>query len=504
MKPILFEKNATDFTTLGICRLPDAISCTVTEERNGLYEMELVYPASGINFSEITEDRILVARAQDEGSKQAFRIYRHETLIDGEVTFYARHISYQLNYIPIPAADGTAASADAMMASLAASALEDCPFTFVSDIIPDNPVRYSIAAPASLRSALGGMEGSVLDRFGGEFEWDNWTVRLHRSRGVDNGVRITYGKNIVDLSRTVDIGSTITGVMAYYQGTDEEENTVTVYSSPRVISNGNEARYAHPHTAILDVSGEFESTPTEAQVTAYARNYLAAATLADPTVALTVDFVPLWQTDEADPLSSLARVHLCDTVYVGYKQLGIEVTKKVTKTIWNVLLDRYDSIELGGESDLADTILSMEDDDESIGMKTVRLFSMVNSAQTSADAAKTAADGAKARADSAYTLANTANTTTMNNFLSTTTVSKSSVVVNAGSAANCDIAISRSGYTPVAVAGYRLSSTNCSYCNVYACYLSSTTNVRLTIRNLHSSNATNVTAQVIILWRKNM
>lgn len=352
MAPILFEKDATAFDGLGICTLTDAISCTVTEERNGAFELEMEYPISGAGFSALIEDRIIAARGRETGAPQGFRIYRITKNLAGTSTIYARHVSYQLSFAPVPAISGTG-NAQAAMNALKSAALDSCPFSFESDISGSR--NYKISVPSALRTALGGMEGSILDTYGGEFEWDNWTVKLHQSRGADKGVRIAYGKNLTGLDRAVDIGDTITGVMAYYV---KEDGTI-VYSSPQVIQNTHVADYAFGRTLALDVTGEFEAEPTRAQITAYATSYLAATTLAKATEEVTVDFVPLWQTtDYGQPY--VEHIELCDTVTVEYKQLGVEVKKQVTKTVFNVLQNRYDSITLGGETTVVDTIASLE------------------------------------------------------------------------------------------------------------------------------------------------
>lgn len=352
MKPILFEKTATDFSTLGIARLPDAESCTVTEERNGAFELEMVYPVSGRYFSEITLDRIIVAVPHDGGDKQAFRIYAADASVDGRVKFYARHISYQLNFIPIAPVSGTAESAQDMLSALKNSAMADCPFSFESDI--EGSRSYDFKVPVGFRTAIGGMEGSVVDSYHGELEWDNWTVKLHPSRGSDNGVRITYGKNLSDLRQSINIGSTITGVAAFWKGQTDEDSSVIVYSSPRIVTISND--YAHERIAVLDVSSAFQGKPTEEQVTDYATEWLNSTSQTDPSAGIEVNFVPLWQTEEYKQFAPLERVGLCDTVYVSYKQLGVTAKKKVTKTVWNVLLDRYDKIELGGTTTVSDTI----------------------------------------------------------------------------------------------------------------------------------------------------
>lgn len=366
MVPLLFEKDATDFSTRGLYTLSDAISCTVTEERNGLFELELVYPTDGNHFSEITEDRLIVAFPHENGTKQAFRIYRREASIEGTVTFYARHISYQLSFIPVDLCSGLTDSAQTMMETLAQAAQVACPFSFESDITTAAALSFAVTAPVGFRSALGGMEGSVLDHFGGEFEWDNWTVRLLENRGSDNGVRIAYGKNITEYDDALDIGETITGVMAYYAYTDENEQAQIVYTNPKIITNES-TEFAHERIAPLDCSGEFDSVPTVQALTDYATLWLHRTSNADPTQEINVSFVPLGQTAEYTGLAELERVSLCDTVKVSYPALGISVKKKVTRTVWNVLSNSYDEITLGTEQTLADTIVELQSGDSSFG-----------------------------------------------------------------------------------------------------------------------------------------
>ena len=359
MKPILFPSTATDFSTLGVCALPDAESCTVTEKLNGQYELEMVYPIDGRNYKEISDDMIIAAVPSDGAKKQAFRIYRHDATLDGKCVFNARHISYQLNYIPITPVSGVTTNAQAMLNAIKNAAQTACPFTFWSDI--SGATRgYVIRSPGGLRAALGGSEGSVLDTFGGEYEFDNWAVKLHEHRGTDNNVRITYGKNLTGLRASVDVGGTITGVMAYYQGDPMSGSPVFVYSSPKVITLPSHS-YGHDRIAVVDCSQDFEGTvPTTQQVTAWAQNYLAATSAVDPNLSVDVDFVALWQTEEYKDLAPLERVKLGDTVYVSYRKLGVTVKKKVTETVYNVLADRYDSIKLGSETDITDTIVGLE------------------------------------------------------------------------------------------------------------------------------------------------
>lgn len=360
MKPILFEKNATDFSTFGLCRLTDAESCTVTEERNGAYELEMFYPLSGKAAYDIVKDRIVVAIPSDGGKRQAFRIYSCQTTEDGKMQVKANHVSYQMSDIPVDPAALTVTGPQDMMEKLKAKALEACPFTFTTDITSSNSQAIPKLPPRSLRSWLGGSEGSVLDRYGGEYEFDNWNVILHKARGADRGVRIQYGKNLTKVDYTEDMSELITGIMPYYSGQNKKGQNIIVLSSPKVLMHENASDYAYPHVVPVDCTADFQTVPTQEQVTAWGRSYLAKTELTSPKIALGVDFVALWQTEEYRQYAPLEAVKLCDWVTIHYAQLGIHVKRKVTKTVYNVLKQRYDSVELGGVATIADTIVGMQ------------------------------------------------------------------------------------------------------------------------------------------------
>lgn len=494
MKPILFEKDATDFTGLGICHLQDAISCIVTEERNGAFELELVYPVSGANFSEITEDRIIAVKARENGTRQGFRIYRITATLTGEVTVNARHISYQLNFVPVGVTSGTG-TAQNMMAALKSAALEPCPFTFESDISTSH--SYAFDTPVALRTALGGTDGSVLDLFGGEYEWDNWTVKLHASRGSDKGARIAYGKNMTALQRSVDIGELITGVSAFWAGQNDSGADVIVYSNPRVITNGNQDLYSHHRTIVLDVSAEFETVPTQAQVTAYATTYLAATTLAQVSEAVTVDFVPLWQTQEYAG-SFEEHIDLCDIVTVVYKELGVSVKKKVTKTVYDVILNRYESIELGGEVNIADTITSLSSSSSDIASEVARLGAQVIPLERGGTGATTASD---ARTNLGLgSLATVSNLTTKIK-TKTVTVNHGNIAANNNTQKTTTVAAD-SGYAIMGVIGWEITGTGWGYCYVTRAVANHGTgnqSLYTTVVNRNSSQATGINLKIILL-----
>lgn len=353
MIPILHESNITNFNTNGIGRLSDAITCIVTEERNGQYELQLTYPLDGALYNDLQVSRIIWALPSDGEQEQAFRIYKVSRPISGIVTVYAEHISYQLSCVPISRYSAT--SAAAAMSGLASHAAVDCPFTFWTDLTTSGD--FSVDAPAGIRSMLGGTEGSILDVFGGEYKWDNYVVRLYAHRGADNGVALRYGKNITDLQQEENITNTVTGVYPYWQ--DSDGNYVEL--TQKVVLSANAGNFPYPRVAVVDCSQEFETQPTQQQLLDWANDYIGKAGIGIPSVSIDVSFVALWQTEQYKDIAPLERVKLCDTVTVEYEKLGVSAKAKVISTKYDVLAERYNSIGIGdAKSTLTEQFLNQQ------------------------------------------------------------------------------------------------------------------------------------------------
>lgn len=368
MIPILYEKNETSFTSNGLTRLVDCISCLVTEERNGIYEVEFQYPVSGKRFEDITIGRIIACTHDEQGDVQPFDIYSASEPINGIVTFKARHISYRLNEIPVK--PFTAGSCSAAIAALGTNSVVANPFTFWTDKVVTTD--FDVVVPSSIRGLLGGEEGSILDVYGtGEFKFDKWDVKLYLHRGTDTDVAIRYGKNLVDFTNEVDSGDVYTAVYPYWFGSvsddsgDEAVTTNTLVTLPEYyLSSGQSAPGGREIIVPLDLSNDFDSPPTVAELRALATSRLSASDGWVPSQTMTVDFVQLWQTDEYKDYAPLQRLKLCDTCGVFVPMYGISVRAKVIGVVYNTLLDRYDKMELGDKPASYAAVLAKTYDDQ--------------------------------------------------------------------------------------------------------------------------------------------
>lgn len=365
MIPILFENSANTFTTNGLGRLADATRVIVTEERNGIYELEMDYPVTGSMFSQIQVGRIIVCTHDEEGDLQPFDIYEVSEPIDGIATFYAHHISYRLNEVVV--APFTATTCANAIAGLKTNSIGTNPFTFTTD--KTVTADYAVTVPSTLRGLLGGQEGSLLDVYGtGEYKFDNFSVSLLTNRGSDTSVSIRYGKNLIEFENNLDHSEVYNAVAPYWLGSEYDsgtgESTPTLVTLPEQYITANHTLPSGRTVIIpLDLSSEFETQPTVSQLRTLATSRLNDSDGWLPSQNITVNFVQLWQTDEYASLAPLQKVKLCDTVLVSVPMYNVrDLRIKVIKVVWNALLDRYDEMELGTPSATFATIITGEVD----------------------------------------------------------------------------------------------------------------------------------------------
>lgn len=352
MKPILYDADRTSFPAgvdNGLGVLADAMSCKVTQELNGQYELELHYPVEGIHYGEIALRAILRATVGPDGKLQPFRVYRIVPGMNGTAAIYARHIAYDLGgYVVSPF---TAADAPSAVAAIKIHAMPTgFPFALTTD--KTTVATMAVTVPSSAWGLLGGQQGSLLDVYGGEYEFDEWAVRLLTRRGADRGVSVRYGKNLTDLTQDASCANCYTGVVPYWRGND-----VTVTAAP-VYAEGD---FGYTRLMPLDLSSSFEQQPTQAQLQAAAASYIKQNRLGVPAVSWDVKLALLAQSSGYEDVALLEQIYLGDTVGVYFHRLGVDAKARVNKIVWDCLLERYDSVALGSvKANIAATIAGQQ------------------------------------------------------------------------------------------------------------------------------------------------
>lgn len=359
MIPKLFPSNATVFTTNGLGRLADATFCQVHEQRNGVFELEIQMPVNVEHFSDIGLDSIIVAKPSPNRAAQPFNVYSIQKSMDGMMaTILAEHIGYKQNLIPVM--PYTASSANLALQGLISNAAETNPFTYFTDITQAG--TYNQTVPSSVRARLQGEQGSIVQTYGGEIEFDEWTVNLWANRGVDRGTEIRYGKNLLSLEQDQSIQETITGIVPYWVGMVGEDEDVA-WLPEVVLYSAHASDFAYARTVCVDFSGEFTDKPTEVQLRAAGNKYITDNEIGVPKVGFDINFATLAQTTEYKNIALLERLDLCDFVTVIFQDFGISAKAKVVEIFFDVLNERYTQIRIGDQRfTLADQIAQQSQD----------------------------------------------------------------------------------------------------------------------------------------------
>lgn len=343
--PIIFEKGTRDFSTLGLGLLSDAIQATTTEELNGQFIFEMDYPVSGNNADLIKENRIIVVNSGHILKRQGFIIRQIVRKIDLTMTVYAEHVSYatlDVALAPIGTISGDAKTALENWKRMLVPAVD---FTVDSDILTTNST--SIGAPEfeTARQGLGGHAGSILDVWGGEYQFDNWHIRLLKQRGKSANAIIAYGRNLISFEQDTNIADTYTSVYPYYQENSGDDGNKTHFLPERTVDSEFVGKYPNPKVLMLDLSNKFKDVAdySETKLRNYALSYIQSNNIGVPKVNMKISTVDLSRATGGFSED----IDLGDTVNVYFEKLGITTSAKVIKAVWNVLSDDYDKFEIG-------------------------------------------------------------------------------------------------------------------------------------------------------------
>lgn len=346
--PRLFDNNTYTMDqyqdNLGLGTLTDATACKVTEVLNGEYELELTYPMTGEHFSELQTGRIIVARPyRNAAALQPFEIYDESRAIGGQVTFYAQHISYKALGVPIRPV--TAQNAQAAVSLVASNAVISCPFTLTTDMTAAG--TFAMEKPATLQNVLLGSSDSLVSVYGGDVLRDGYSIQLLEHRGTNRGARIVYGRNLTDLNQEKSIAEMYDAVYPYYINTDEDGDAQLIELPDTLVLVSASDKASAKKVYMLDLSGEFDDAPNQSQILQATNEYISKNGLDKPKVSLSLKYVDLSRTQEYADLKNLDHIELGDDVTVQFESLGVDVTARVSKIVYDCLLDANESIDVG-------------------------------------------------------------------------------------------------------------------------------------------------------------
>ena len=362
MRPILFNKNEQSFDTYGLGEL-DVTKGTTTRERNGNYTLYAEIPVNDPMVSILKKEMKLKADAGLRTKNQTFEISRIVKDSSNIVKIYGQHISHKLEYMALRNATAFAGSAYSALGIWKGALIGDLRFDVWSDIQTVGKGVFDISKMENARQALGGVEGSILDIYGGEYEFDNMTVRLHKQLGRTAPTVLEYGRNILSAESDETIESAYTSVLPFATYTpdkpegdtsDSQPDPITVTIPEDYVDSKYKDLYAHRRIKIVDFSSEFKSDgknkdiPTVEKLRKMATDYMDRNAIGKPKINIKIEYADLAKTLDYADRAWIEELELCDIVPVYYPQIGLtDESAKVTTVTYDFVNERNESVEFG-------------------------------------------------------------------------------------------------------------------------------------------------------------
>ena len=362
MRPILFNKDEQSFDTYGLGEL-NVTKGTVTRERNGNYTLYAEIPVNDPAVASLEKEMKLKADAGLRTKNQTFEISRIVKDSSNLVKIYGQHISHKLEYMVLRNATAFSGSAFSALSIWRGALIGDLRFDVWSDIQTTGKGVFDISKMENARQALGGVEGSILDIYGGEYEFDNMTVRLHKQLGRTAPTVLEYGRNILSAELDETIESAYTSVLPFATYTpdkpegdtsDSQPDPVTVTLPENYVDSKYKALYAHRRIKVVDFSSEFKSDsknkdiPTPDKLRKIATDYMDRNAIGKPKINIKIEYADLAKTLDYADNGWIEELELCDIVPIYYPQIGLtDETAKVTTVTYDFVNERNESVEFG-------------------------------------------------------------------------------------------------------------------------------------------------------------
>lgn len=360
MRPILYNATETVFDSYGLGEI-DANKATVTRERNGNYSLYIEYPVGGSLAPLFKQDMRIKADAGVRTKNQTFYISRIVKDSSHVIKIYAKHISHLTETMGIVHGTTVVGDANAALARWSESLVGGVEFRTWSDIETEGKASWTVDKFKTAREALGGVEGSILDVWGGEYEFDNTTIKLHRRLGRQSPTVLEYGRNILSAEDDEDANSVYTSVYPFATYTPESQSheegkeskaqdPVTVTLSEKIVDSQWVGNYAERRVAVVDFSSKYgdKQTPNAESLRTFAKEYMKTNRIGIPKINTKIEYVDLAKTLDYADMSQMEEVELCDILPIYYPTIGLTNDEnKVVVVNYDVLNDRNESIELG-------------------------------------------------------------------------------------------------------------------------------------------------------------
>ncbi|EAG7509651.1 TPA: phage tail protein [Listeria monocytogenes] len=344
-------------TNNGLGALTNIANAVVSEERQGAFTFTFTYYAptefdddyeiQKLLFENLKKRAVVKVKVNDFDGEKLFRIDESQFDAIGEfkeITAIAI-AQYDLAANSFVGVDKKSITPATALNEVLRAAVVPNKFTAWSDISITSNYKLDYKTVAE---AIAGTEGSIIDTWRTELEWDDFTIRLWKNRGTNRGVRIAYAKNLVGLVET-ETGDVTTRIIPFARIDDGVGGEIELRLSETVIDAENVNETEIPLALPVDFSSEMQDAgyTTEDKLRTLAQAWFEKTGNNIPKISLEVDFVQLAKTEEYKEFAVLEQVALFDTVEVWHERYNKKIETRVNKYTYDPIDELYLTLELG-------------------------------------------------------------------------------------------------------------------------------------------------------------
>lgn len=319
--------------------------CHFLMELNGLCELEMEHSYDPEGRWEALVEEAIIGCPTPYSTRQLFRIYQVKKKMK-KIEVYARHIFFDLiNHFLLDTRPTMKTGQEALSSILAGS-----PFTGHSNITKVNTAYY--VTKNGVEAICGDRSNTFIARWGGECFYNNFDVTINTQVGHDNGVSVTFGKNLLEVEENLNMDAIMTRI--YPVGFDG----IALSTSAPFVDSPKIENYAQIYTSLV----KFEDVKVKAkpedengfdtmeQAQAELRRLcleLFAAGADEPAINHKIDMAHLANTTTYKDFAVLETVSIGDTVHCYHPKIGISFKARCISVNWNCLTGKYKEIEIG-------------------------------------------------------------------------------------------------------------------------------------------------------------
>ena len=341
----IYEKDltaaslSTALATNGLGALPHTLSCTRHQVINGDWSLTLSYPLDAPGAALLQPERLLCY--EDEGGAQLYRISRLKPSISRQgrtLEVEAPHLCYDLAHkyiVNIETSEDDRYPDGIDAATALAQLLAGTGFSPGEVTVDGETLDYLDILQKDVMSCI---KEQLLEKWGGELEFDNFTVHLRSALGQDRRYPIRDGRNIAGITVTEDYEPVVTRlhVRGYENANFEEINDGKDW-----IDSELSAQYAYAREGYAD----FDDVDDPQELLRLGRERLTA--LEVPEITYDIRLAQMRGTVQYAAYRRLENFALGDTAVLHSAAVDRDVILRCSELETDCLTGRNKSLKLG-------------------------------------------------------------------------------------------------------------------------------------------------------------